>query len=116
MKTRWMCIAMVWAVTVTGIATVACAAPQSLKATLDGNQVSVTIEGKLFTAYKFDTAQKYPYFWPVNGPASGQSVTTETSEPYPHHHSLFFGCDRVNGGNYCRTPTNEARSSRRGPN
>src|SRR5690606_35097058 len=44
--------------------------------------------------------QKYPYFYPVNGPISGESVTTESSEPYPHHHSLFFGCDRVNGGNY----------------
>ncbi|MGE5297539.1 MAG: DUF6807 family protein, partial [Solirubrobacterales bacterium] len=33
-------------------------------------------------------------------------VTTETSEPYPHHHSLFFGCDRVNEGNYWQD-TNE---------
>ena len=43
---------------------------------------------------------KYPYFYPVNGPASGRSVTTESTEPYPHHHSLFFACDRINGGNY----------------
>jgi len=67
---------------------------------LDGDQISVNVEGKLFTAYKFADSQKYPYFWPVNGPVSGKSITTETSQPYPHHHSLFFGCDKVNGGNY----------------
>ncbi len=55
---------------------------------------------RLFTCYKTDSTQKYPYFYPVNGPLSDRSVTTESSEPYPHHHSLFFGCDRVNGGNY----------------
>ena len=76
------------------------AAKQEVTAKLDGDQVTVNVDGKLFTAYKFADSQKYPYFWPVNGPASGKSITTETSEPYPHHHSLFFGCDRVNGGNY----------------
>ncbi len=71
-----------------------------IEAKMEKNQVVVTIGGQVFTCYKFDASQKYPYFWPVNGPASGKSITTETSEPYPHHHSLFFGCDRVNGGNY----------------
>jgi hypothetical protein len=71
-----------------------------VEAKLEKSQVVVTVGGQVFTCYKFDAAQKYPYFWPVNGPASGKSITTETSEPYPHHHSLFFGCDRVNGGNY----------------
>jgi hypothetical protein len=76
------------------------AAGQKVEARLEKNQVTVTVDGKLFTCYKFAASQKYPYFWPVNGPASGKSITTETSQPYPHHHSLFFGCDRVNGGNY----------------
>jgi hypothetical protein len=76
------------------------AAGQKVTATLDKDKIDVTIDGKLFTSYKFAADQKYPYFWPVNGPLSGKSITTETSEPYPHHHSLFFGCDRVNGGNY----------------
>jgi len=66
---------------------------------VDGG-VRVSVAGSLFTVYKTDRSQKYPYFFPVNGPLSGETVTTETSEPYPHHHSLFFGCDRVNGGNY----------------
>lgn len=75
-------------------------APPPVAAQLNEDQVKVFVAGKLFTCYKFTASQKYPYFWPVNGPASGKSITTETSEPYPHHHSLFFGCDRVNGGNY----------------
>jgi len=74
--------------------------PQAVGAKLKEDQVVVTVGGKVFTCYKFAASQKYPYFWPVNGPTSGKSVTTESSQPYPHHHSLFFGCDRVNGGNY----------------
>jgi hypothetical protein len=76
------------------------AASQKVETTREKDQIAITIDGKLFTCYKFAASQKYPYFWPVNGPLSGKSITTETSEPYPHHHSLFFGCDRVNGGNY----------------
>jgi hypothetical protein len=76
------------------------AASQKVTAKIEKEQVVVTVDGKLFTCYKFADSQKYPYFWPVNGPLSGKSITTETSKPYPHHHSLFFGCDRVNGGNY----------------
>ena len=69
-------------------------------AKLEENQLVIIVGGEVFTCYKFAGSQKYPYFWPVNGPASGKSITTESSQPYPHHHSLFFGCDRVNGGNY----------------
>ena len=97
--------------TVTAIALIICVAAsspsaaqsrggQKVTAKIEQDKVAVAIDGKLFTCYKFSHTQKYPYFWPVNGPASGKSITTETSEPYPHHHSLFFGCDRVNGGNY----------------
>jgi len=71
-----------------------------LRAALTKGRLEVWADGQSFTSYKFHQTQKYPYFWPVNGPLSGRSVTTETSTPYPHHHSLFFGCDRVNGANY----------------
>lgn len=71
-----------------------------LSAEIRDNRVVVEIDGVTFTEYRYEPDQKYPYFFPVNGPASGKSVTTESSEPYPHHHSLFFGCDRVNGGNF----------------
>ncbi|HON92139.1 MAG TPA: PmoA family protein [Sedimentisphaerales bacterium] len=88
---------------------------QSVEAKVEDNKVVVTIDGKLFTCYKFDHSQKYPYFWPVNGPTSGQSITTETSEPYPHHHSLFFGCDRVNGGNYWQESNERGQILSQGP-
>jgi len=89
--------------------------PQQAAAKLEKDKVIVTIGGKLFTCYKFDASQKYPYFWPVNGPVSGESVTTETSEPYPHHHSLFFGCDRVNGGNYWQEGNEHGQIVSQGP-
>ncbi|RJP22771.1 MAG: hypothetical protein C4527_21370 [Candidatus Omnitrophota bacterium] len=82
---------------------------QQLEAKLMADRVIVTIDGSLFTEYRFRDEQKYPYFYPVNGPRSGKSVTTETSEPYPHHHSLFFGCDRVNGGNYWQDGVDRGR-------
>ena len=84
-------------------------------AKLDKDKVVVTVNGKLFTCYKFAGSQKYPYFWPVNGPASGKSITTETSQPYPHHHSLFFGCDRVNGGNYWQESNEHGQIVSQGP-
>jgi hypothetical protein len=86
-----------------------------VQAKLEDNKIVVTVNGRLFTSYKFDKSQKYPYFWPVNGPASGQSITTETSEPYPHHHSLFFGCDRVNGGNYWQEGNERGQILSQGP-
>ena len=91
------------------------AASQHVTARLDKDQVTVDVDRRLFTAYKFADTQKYPYFWPVNGPASGTSITTETSEPYPHHHSLFFGCDRVNGGNYWQDVNKRGQIVSRGP-
>ncbi len=73
---------------------------QNLSATLQDHRVAIAVENQVFTEYRFDPAQKYPYFWPVNGPLTNQSITTESSAPYPHHHSLFFACDRVNGLNF----------------
>jgi hypothetical protein len=65
-----------------------------------GNKINVTINGKYFTSYIFSDDEKYPFFYPVNGPVSGGSVTSMRNGEYPHHSSLFFGCDLVNGGNY----------------
>ena len=91
------------------------AALQKVSAKIEKDQVVVNVDGKLFTCYKFAGSQKYPYFWPVNGPLSGKSITTETSEPYPHHHSLFFGCDRVNGGNYWQDVNERGQILSQGP-
>lgn len=81
----------------------------------DRMRVVVDVDGKRFTCYKYGSLQKYPYFWPVNGPTSGKSVTTETSWPWPHHHSLFFGCDQVNGGNYWQDANERGQIVSQGP-
>lgn len=73
---------------------------ETLRAEQLQDRIRVTVGGKLFTEYKYAPTQKYPYFYPVIGPRSGTSVTTESSKPWPHHRSLFFGSDKVNGGNY----------------
>ena len=65
-----------------------------------GSKINVTIDGMYFTSYIFSSDEKYPFFYPVNGPISGGSVTSMRNGEYPHHSSLFFGCDLVNGGNY----------------
>lgn len=64
-----------------------------------GDKIEIRINGNLFTSYILSEFEKYPFFYPVNGP-SNASVTSFRNANYPHHSSLFFGCDRVNGGNY----------------
>lgn len=65
-----------------------------------GSKINVTIDDRFFTSYIFSEDEKYPFFFPVNGPLTGSSVTSMRNGEYPHHSSLFFGCDMVNGGNY----------------
>jgi len=72
---------------------------QSVSAVKTGSRIDVTVDGAFFTSYRFSPDEKYPFFFPVNGP-SGASVTSMRNGEYPHHSSLFFGCDRVNDGNY----------------
>ncbi len=64
-----------------------------------GDKIEIRVNGNLFTSYILSEFEKYPFFYPVNGP-SNASVTSFRNANYPHHSSLFFGCDRVNGGNY----------------
>lgn len=65
-----------------------------------GPQIWIRYNNRPLTCYRAHRSQKYPYLYPLSGPASGLSLTDETTLPYPHHRSLFFGCDKVNGGNY----------------
>ena len=74
-------------------------AARDLKATRVGDRIDVTVGNEFFTSYRFSADEKYPFFFPVNGP-SGASVTSMRNGNFPHHSSLFFGCDKVNGGNY----------------
>lgn len=64
-----------------------------------GDKIEFRVNGNLFTSYILSEYEKYPFFFPVNGP-SNASVTSMRNANYPHHSSLFFGCDRVNEGNY----------------
>ena len=73
---------------------------QQVSAVQIGNRIDVNVGKQFFTSYRFEQDEKYPFFFPVNGPVSGGSVTSMRNGEYPHHSSLFFGCDRVNGGNY----------------
>ena len=73
---------------------------QEVSATKISNRIDVLIGNNFFTSYRFQPDEKYPFFFPVNGPVSGGTVTSMRNGVYPHHSSLFFGCDRVNGGNY----------------
>ncbi|MFP4174141.1 MAG: PmoA family protein [Candidatus Hydrogenedentota bacterium] len=71
-----------------------------VEAHIEADQLVVTVDGEEFAAYRFAGDQKYPFMYPVNGPASGESVTTWDTEPFPHHSSLYFACDRVNNANF----------------
>ncbi|MGW8316034.1 MAG: DUF6807 domain-containing protein [Bacteroidales bacterium] len=64
-----------------------------------GDKIDIRVDGNLMTSYILSEFEKYPFFFPVNGP-SGAGVTSMRNSLWPHHSSLFFGCDRVNGGNY----------------
>ena len=62
-------------------------------------KIDILINKNLFTSYLFSEEEKYPFFFPVNGPSTS-GVTSMRNANYPHHSSLFFGCDKVNGGNF----------------
>ena len=72
-------------------------------------QVAVTIGGKAFTAYQYGPAfADKPVFYPVVSP-NGARVNREypmvsgiagESNDHPHHQSLFFTYDEVNGTNF----------------
>lgn len=76
------------------------AAQAQWRAEKSDNEIRILHEDTLFTAYRFGPDQKYPYLYPVIGPVSGEEMTAHKTEPYPHHSSIFFGCDKVNGANY----------------
>jgi hypothetical protein len=72
---------------------------QNLSAVKVGSRIDVTLDGAYFTSYRCTPDEKYPFFFPVNAP-SGAGITSMRNGQYPHHSSLFFGCDKVNEGNY----------------
>jgi len=86
-----------------------------LTAEVQDDMIIVRIDEATFTCYRYGPGNKLPYFYPVNGPLSGLSLTTESSLPYPHHRSLWFGADRVNGGDYWQEGNDRGQIVSRGP-
>lgn len=78
-------------------------------------QLWIRKNNTVLTSYRAHQTQKYPFFYPVTGPASGLSLTSETGRPWPHHRSLFFGLDRVNGGNYWQDVLSRGQIISKGP-
>jgi hypothetical protein len=80
-----------------------------------GPQIWVRCVGVTLTSYRAHPTQKYPYFFPFAGPATGVSLTAESCEPYPHHRSVMFACDRVNGADYWQEGLERGQIVSRGP-
>ncbi len=77
----------------------ATAATQRIEARMEADRVVVEIDGNVFTEYLFSAEHKYPFFYPVVGPASGETITTWNQSPFPHHSSLYLSLDHVRSGN-----------------
>lgn len=78
-------------------------------------QLWINKNNSVLTSYRAHQDQKYPFFYPVSGPVSGLSLTAEHGRPWPHHRSLFFGLDRVNGGNYWQDNLGRGQIVSQGP-
>lgn len=91
------------------------AGPLTLTGYLFSRQAWVRHGPDVITCYRANPTQKYPYFYPVAGPASGLPLTTESGDPYPHHRSVLFGCDRVNQANYWQEGIQRGQIVSRGP-
>ncbi len=73
---------------------------KGLSAYHEGGKVVVRWKNRPLTTYRANADLRFPYFYPVLGPLSGSPLTSESAMPYPHHRSLWFACDKVNGVDY----------------
>jgi hypothetical protein len=80
-------------------------AQEGFKLERDAHGVTVTIDGRLFTKYVIDQANK-PYFHPVIGPTGAAMTRAYPMEEvageqrdHPHHRGICFGHLKVNGSN-----------------
>lgn len=89
--------------------------PRPMSAEKNGSRIDIKAGKRFVTSYHFSPDEKYPYFFPVNSPLSGSGVTSMRNGTYPHHSSLFFGCDKVNGGNYWQENLERGRIVSLGP-
>jgi len=86
-------------ITLVFASTFAFAQPAKVTANKVGDKIEFRAKGNLITCYIVSDFEKYPFFFPVNGPSKA-NVTSMRNSLFPHHSSLFFGLDKVNGGNF----------------
>lgn len=55
-------------IVLTGVMISFSASGSKITASKVGSKINVTIDGKFFTSYFFSEDEKYPFFYPVNGP------------------------------------------------
>ena len=79
------------------------------------HQLWVLQDNAALLSYRAHPSQKYPFFSPMAGPISGLPLVTETGRPWPHHRGVFFGLDRVNGGNYWQSTLAAGQIISQGP-
>jgi hypothetical protein len=77
-------------------------APGSDKLTAEQSNGLVFIRwnSRNIATYRAQASQKFPYFYPFTGPATGVSLLAESGLPYPHHRGLWLGCQPLNDGDY----------------
>lgn len=118
MKLRTLVIPALLAVAVaTGPSTVAQSTVQ-IRSDAAGKQYAVSIGGKAFTTYLYGPEfPDKPFFYPVMSP-NGARVNREfpmvakvpgESSDHPHHQSLFFAYDEVNGIHFWNPDTSGRR-------
>ncbi len=62
-------------------------------------KITVGIDGRHFTTFRYDTTQQRPYFFPIHGPNGCQVTRGETlpdSKDHVHHRSLYVAYGEVN--------------------
>jgi len=79
------------------------------------HQLWVSWDNSVLLSYRAHPSLKYPFFSPMAGPVSGLPLVTETARPWPHHRGVFFGLDRVNGGNYWQDVLDRGQIISQGP-
>jgi hypothetical protein len=92
-----------------------CSAGGRFSATHAEERVDVLLGDELLTSYKVPSDWKFPYLYPMPGPITGKSVTIERGIKHPHHTSVYFACDKVNGGNYWQEGIERGKMVSRGP-
>ena len=91
------------AVLLAGCVTIEPAARNGVEITTEPDRLRVSIDGSLFTEYRFAGTPK-PILYPLNGPTGTgmtrnfpMTTTPGEEQDHPHHRSLWFGHGLVNG-------------------